>query len=594
MTFTKRTHNCGELRTAQIGKTVTLNGWVDGRRDLGGMIFIDLRDRWGITQVTFVPQHNAEVHERAHELRSEYVLSITGTVQGRPEGQENKDMATGEIEILVDEFQILNRAEVLPFEIEDEVEAHEDLRLKYRYLDLRRPLMQKYAMLRSSVYQVVHSYFAEHDFVEVETPTFIKSTPEGARDFLVPSRIHRGKFYALPQSPQMYKQILMVAGFDRYVQIVKCFRDEDFRADRQPEFTQIDLEMSFVTAEDVYAITEGLVARMLKECIGYDVQTPFLRMSYDDAMEQYGTDKPDLRFDMKLVPLNDLVVNSGFKVFADAAQKGGTVTGFCVKGKAEYSRKQLDELTEVAKKFGAGGLVWMKVEAAEMKSPVAKFLSPEILAQIQSAMGAEEGDLLLIVADADKRKAQKAAGSLRLHLGKELGLCDPNKHALLWVVDFPMFAYNEEEGVWEPEHHAFTSPKAEDIEKMDTDPGAVRADCYDFVWNGNEAASGSIRIHDSAMQTKIFERLGLSDEELQEKFGFLVESFKYGAPPHGGIALGLDRVVAILAGLTSIREVIAFPKTNTALSLMDGSPSMVDERALKDLHLDIRKEEKKP
>jgi aspartyl-tRNA synthetase len=591
MKFTQRTHNCGKLRAEHIGEKVTVNGWVDGRRDLGGMIFLDIRDRWGLTQVNFVPDHNAELHNKAHEIRSEFVVSVTGTVQHRPDGQTNKDMPTGEIEILADDFQILNRAETIPFEIQDDVDAHEDLRLKYRYLDLRRTVMQKNLKARHSVYQVVHRYFDEHEFMEVETPFLMKSTPEGARDYLVPSRVHEGRFYALPQSPQTYKQLLMVAGVDRYMQIVKCFRDEDLRADRQPEFTQIDLEMSFVTAEDVYSLLEGFAQRVLKEVNGYDLALPIPRMTYDEAMELYGSDKPDLRFAMELHSLNEYVVNGGFKVFAEVAQKGGAVTGFTVKGKSDFSRKQLDELTERARALGAGGLAWIKFDAGEIKSPIAKFLSPEILAQIQKEMNAEDGDLILIIADAKRSLALQVAGQLRLELGKSLELIDKSKHALLWVVDFPMFHYDEEAKRFVAEHHPFTGPKPEHYELLDSDPGAVKADCYDLVWNGNEVGSGSIRIHDSALQQKVFSIMGMPDEEIHEKFGFLIDAFKYGAPPHGGLALGLDRVVAILTGETSIREVIAFPKTNSALSLMDGSPSHPSEAQLKELHLLVRGKE---
>ncbi len=588
MNFTKRTHTCGELRAEHIGQTVTINGWVHGRRDLGGMIFLDIRDRWGLTQVMFDPAHNTELHASAKELRSEFVVSITGTVQHRPEGQTNADMPTGEIELHATAYNLLNRAETLPFEIKDEVDAYEDLRLKYRYLDLRRQPLQRNLILRSKVYQCVHRYFDENDFVEIETPVLMKSTPEGARDYLVPSRIHPGKFYALPQSPQTYKQLLMVSGMERYVQITKCFRDEDLRADRQPEFTQIDVEMSFITAEDIYALIEGFLKRLFSDVAGLELTTPFLRLRYDDAIERYGSDKPDLRFGMPLVRINDLVVNSGFKVFADVAQRGGAVTAFNVKGKADFSRKQLDDLTERAKSLGLGGLAWMKMEEGEIKSPIAKFLSPEILAQIQSALDMQDGDLVLIAADVKNKLALTAAGQLRLEIGKQLGLIDESKHSLLWVVDFPMFTHDDETGRWVAEHHAFTGPKPSDYALLDTDPGAVRADCYDLVWNGNEVASGSIRIHDSELQQKIFRIMGLPDEEIAEKFGFLINAFRYGAPPHGGVALGLDRVVAILAGESSIREVIAFPKTNSALSLMDSSPSHVTDHQLKELHLQIR------
>ena len=590
MQFTQRTHTCGALRAANTGETVTLNGWVDGRRDLGGMIFIDLRDRYGLTQVVFAPQHNAEVHEQAHELRSEYVLSVTGTVQERPEGMGNEEMSTGEIEVIVDAFEILNRADIPPFEIEDDVDAYEDLRLKYRYLDLRRPVLQKNLLLRSKVYQVVHRYFDEHDFMEIETPVLMKSTPEGARDYLVPSRIHAGRFYALPQSPQTYKQLLMVAGFDRYVQIVKCFRDEDLRADRQPEFTQIDLEMSFVHAEDVYRLIEGLIARMLKETLDVDLELPIPVMDYYEALERYGSDKPDLRFGMELVTLSDVLRGAEFKVFSGALEKDGIVSGINVKGRAEeFSRKKLDEVTERAKALGMGGLVWMKAADGGLTSPIAKFLSDEQLAGIRESMAAEDGDLILIVADARRKLALEALGTLRVELAKELDLVDRTAHRLLWVVDFPLFQWDDETQRYYAEHHPFTGPKPEDIPLLDSDPLRARADCYDLVWNGSEVGSGSIRIHDSALQAKIFSVLGLSEKEIEEKFGFLINAFRYGAPPHGGIALGLDRIITLLAGITSIREVIAFPKTNSALSLMDGAPSHPSADQLKELHIELRK-----
>ncbi len=590
MNFTKRTHTCGQLRKEHVGQTVTLNGWVDGRRDLGGMIFIDLRDRYGLSQVVFAPQHNAGVHEKAHDLRSEYVLSITGTVQPRPDGMTNVEMPTGEIEVVVDSFEIVTASEIPPFEIEDDVDANEDLRLKYRYLDLRRPVLQKNLLLRHRVYQIVHRYFDEQDFIEVETPVLMKSTPEGARDYLVPSRVHEGKFYALPQSPQTYKQLLMVSGFDRYMQIVKCFRDEDLRADRQPEFTQIDVEMSFVTAEDIYRLIEGLAQRILKETIGVDLALPIPRLDYFEALERYGSDKPDLRFGMELVTLNATLAATDFKVFSGALEADGIISGINVHGRAEeFSRKKLDDLTERARALGMGGLVWMKASEGTLQSPVAKFLSEELLAGVRTAMQAADGDLILIVADARRRKALEALGTLRLELARELGLIDRSAHRLLWVTDFPLFQWDEEEQRFYAEHHPFTSPRTSDLPLLDTDPAAARADCYDLVWNGSEVGSGSIRIHDGDLQSKIFSVLGLSQEEIDEKFGFLINAFRYGAPPHGGVALGLDRIITILAGLSSIRDVVAFPKTNSALSLMDGSPSPASEAQLKELHIEVRK-----
>ena len=592
MTFTKRTHTCGELRSIHVGHTVTLNGWVDGRRNLGGMIFVDLRDRYGLAQVVFAPDHDAAVHEQAVGLRAEYVLSVTGTVRPRPDGMANPDMPTGAVEVIVDAFEILTASEIPPFEIEDDVDANEDLRLKYRYLDLRRPVLQKNLLLRHRITQVVHRYFDAHDFVEIETPVLMKSTPEGARDYLVPSRVHAGKFYALPQSPQTYKQLLMVAGFDRYVQIVKCFRDDDMRADRQHEFTQIDLEMSFVQAEDIYALIEGFARQLLAETVGVTLELPIPRLDYFEALERYGSDKPDLRFGLELVTLDAVVRDSEFAVFSSALADGGIVTAINVKGRAEeFSRKKLDELTERAKALGLGGLAWMKSVDGGWNSPIAKFLSDAQREGIRAAMGAVDGDLVLIAADRRRKTALEAMGTLRLQLGRELGLIDPATHRLLWVTDFPLFQWDEDEQRYYAEHHPFTSPKASDLALLDSDPAAARADCYDLVWNGNEVGSGSIRIHNGDLQSKIFSILGLSQEEIDEKFGFLINAFRYGAPPHGGIALGLDRITTILAGLSSIRDVIAFPKTNNALSLMDGSPSPAAEAQLKELHISVRSKE---
>jgi aspartyl-tRNA synthetase len=588
MIFTKRTHTCGELRAENIENRVTLNGWVDGHRNLGGMLFVDMRDRYGLTQVVFAPQYLPDLLEQAKELRSEFVVSVTGTVRHRGEGHTNPNLPTGEVEVVADSLEILTRSEVPPFEITDDVDANEDLRLKYRYLDLRRPILQKNFMLRHRLYQIVHRYFDRHGFLEIETPVLMKSTPEGARDYLVPSRIHHGKFYALPQSPQTYKQLLMVSGFDRYVQIVKCFRDEDLRADRQPEFTQIDVEMSFVQQDDVLGIIEGLIAEIFTDVLGREFPLPIPRMDYNDAIASYGSDKPDLRFGMPIVQLSDTFAGSEFKVFADVVAQGGIVAGLRVEGRADHSRKQLDTLTQRAKDLGLGGLSWMKVGETEIQSPIAKFLSPDALAAIRSKMGAEPNDLLLIAGDTQRLRLFTALGALRLELGRDLGLIAPDSHALLWVVNFPLFQYDAEQNRWLAEHHAFTGPKADDLPLLDSDPGEVHADCYDLVWNGSELASGSIRIHDSALQAKVFSIMGLEEADIREKFGYLLDAFKYGAPPHGGIALGLDRMVTILAGLSSIRDVIAFPKTNSALSLMDSSPSPVSEDQLKELHITIR------
>jgi aspartyl-tRNA synthetase len=588
MKFTKRTHTCGALRAEHIGTQVTLNGWVNGHRNLGGMLFVDVRDRYGMTQVVFAPQYLPELLEQAKELRSEFVIAVTGSVRHRGEGHTNPGMPTGEVEVVADALEILTRSEVPPFEIVDDVDANEDLRLKYRFLDLRRPVLQQNFILRHKLYQVVHRYFDRQGFLEIETPVLMKSTPEGARDYLVPSRIHHGKFYALPQSPQTYKQLLMVSGFDRYVQIVKCFRDEDLRADRQPEFTQIDVEMSFVQQDDVLGVIEGLIGEIFADLLGRDLPVPIPRLDYNDAIATYGSDKPDLRFGMPIVQVSDAFAGSEFKVFADIAAQGGIVAGLRLAGKADFSRKQLDALTQRAKDLGLGGLSWMKVGEVDVQSPIAKFLSPESIDAIKIAMGAAPTDLILLAGDTQPKKLFMALGALRLELGKELGLVAPGSHALLWVVNFPLFQYDAEHQRWVAEHHAFTGPKESDLHLLDTDPGKVHADCYDLVWNGSEVGSGSIRIHDSALQAKIFSIMGLADAEIEEKFGFLINAFRYGAPPHGGVALGLDRIVTILAGLQSIRDVVAFPKTNSALSLMDSSPSGVAEEQLRELHIAIR------
>ena len=594
MLYSQRTHTCGDLRSEQIGNRVTLNGWVASQRNLGGMIFIDLRDRYGKTQVVFLPQPDEALHARAKEIRNEFVLSITGIVQHRPEGMVNASMPTGEIEVVADVLQVLNPSLPPPFEIADEVDAFEDLRLKYRYLDLRRPTLLNGLLTRHTMYQITHRYFDAHKFIEVETPVLMKSTPEGARDYLVPSRIHHGKFYALPQSPQTYKQLLMVAGLDRYVQIVKCFRDEDLRSDRQPEFTQIDIEMSFVRQENIFDLVEGLLQELFRGVVGVELATPFPRLDYHTALMRYGSDKPDTRFDMEIVTITDVVRDSGFKVFNDVASGGGVIAGLNVKGQAGFSRSQLDTLTERAKSLGAGGLVWMKAKGDSLESPIAKFLTPELLLAIRQAFNASDGDLLLLVSGAQAKIVYQILGTLRLELGKQLQLQTVNAHSLLWVVDFPLVQWDNEDGRFVAEHHPFTSPKEEDIPMLETDPLRVRANCYDLVWNGNEVASGSIRIHSSDLQAKIFSLLGLSDEEAQEKFGFLMNAFKYGAPPHGGIALGFDRMVALFTGTSSIRDVIAFPKTNSAYSLMDDSPSKVSDRQLKELHLEVSRAKQPP
>lgn len=588
MKFKKRTHTCGELRESNIGENVVLNGWVAIRRDLGGVIFIELRDRYGMTQIVFEPSHNQALHEQAKKLRNEFVISVEGKVRRRPEGTENPNVLTGNIDIVADNLIILNSSETPPFPIEDNIDAHEDLRLKYRYLDLRRAEMQKNLLLRHKMYLITRKYFDENNFVEVETPILMKSTPEGARDFLVPSRLHKGKFYALPQSPQTYKQILMVSGLDRYFQIVKCFRDEDLRADRQYEFTQIDVEMSFVDVEDIFEIVEGLIKIFFKEILNKELSLPLKRLSFDEAMEKYGSDKPDLRFDLEMVTLNNVFANTQFKVFKDAIEKNGIITGLLAKGCGDYTRNQLDVLTDYVKKLGAGGLIWMRVKENDLEAPIAKFLSDEEKNNVIKQMNAEAGDLLFILSG-NKLKTLSYMGALRLEMARRMNLIKEDAEPkLLWVTDFPLFEWDEETKRYYAMHHPFTSPKVEDIPLMDTDPSKVRARAYDLVMNGNEIAGGSIRIHNSELQAKMFKTLGISEEEANEKFGFLMGAFKYGAPPHGGIAFGFDRLAMLFAGRHSIRDVIAFPKTSSGMSLMDDSPSHVDEQQLKELHIKIR------
>ena len=588
MKFKRRTHTCGELRESNIGDRVVLNGWVSIRRDLGGVIFIELRDRYGITQVVFEPSYNEIAHEQGRKLRSEYVISIEGNVRKRPEGTENSAIPTGGIDVMVDELKILNQAETPPFPIENGIEASEDVRLKYRYLDLRRPEMQSSLLLRHKMYQIARKYLDSQYFVEVETPVLMKSTPEGARDFLVPSRMHKGKFYALPQSPQTYKQILMVAGLDRYFQIVKCFRDEDLRADRQPEFTQIDVEMSFVDVEDIFGIVEGLMKVFFKEVLNRDLETPLRRLCYDEAMEKYGSDKPDLRFGLEMVTLNNVFSRCEFRVFKDSILNNGIITGLLAKGCGDYTRNQLDVITDFVKKLGAGGLIWMRVKENDLEAPIAKFLSDDEKKNLVAAMNAEPGDLLFILTG-PKSKTLSLMGALRLEMAKRIDLIKPGSEPnLLWITDFPLFEWDDETRRYYAMHHPFTSPRIEDIPLMETNPGEVKARAYDLVYNGNEIAGGSIRIHDSGLQAKMFNALGIGEKEAREKFGFLTGAFKYGAPPHGGIAFGFDRLAMLFASKTSIRDVIAFPKTSSGLSLMDDSPSHVDEAQLAELHIKIK------
>ena len=589
MEFKKRTHNCNQLNENNINEIVVLNGWVDNRRDLGGVIFIDLRDRYGITQIVFEPTINKEAHEKAKNLRNEYVISIEGKVRKRPIGTDNLSLQTGKVDVIVNNFVILSEAETPPFQIKNEIDVSEELRLKYRYLDLRRNRMQNNLILRHKFYQIVRNYFDSNNFLEIETPVLMKSTPEGARDFLVPSRLHSGSFYALPQSPQTYKQILMVSGFDRYFQIVKCFRDEDLRADRQPEFTQIDVEMSFVHEEDIYEMVEGLIKRLFKELKGIDISLPLLRLTYDEAMEKYGSDKPDLRFGMEMITLNDVLSKTTFKVFKDTIDNNGVITSILANGCGNYTRNQLDVLTDFAKKLGAGGLIWMRVKEEGLEAPISKFLSDEEKHNIISKLNAKVGDLVLIISGS-RDKTLSIMGNMRLEMAKRLNLLNVNNDfKLLWVTKFPLFEWDDETGRYYAMHHPFTSPLFEELNKIESEPGKVHARAYDLVLNGNEIAGGSIRIHNSELQAKMFKALEISEEEAIEKFGFLMRAFKFGAPPHGGIAFGLDRMVMLLAGENSIRDMIAFPKTTSGLSLMDESPSKVSEDQLRELHIKLRK-----
>jgi aspartyl-tRNA synthetase len=588
MSFRYRTHNCGELREKNVGEHVILNGWVDTRRDLGGIIFIEMRDRYGIMQVVFEPTFNETAHHQAKDLRNEFVIAVEGTVRKRPAGTENPALPTGLVDVMVDKLIILNEAKTPPFPIKDETDVTEDVRLKYRYLDLRRPRMQQNLIMRHKMYLLTREYFDRNNFIEIETPVLMKSTPEGARDFLVPSRVHKGRFFALPQSPQQYKQLLMVSGLDRYFQIVKCFRDEDLRADRQLEFTQIDVEMSFVDQENIFEVVEGLMQVLYKEIWNKDLSLPLPRLTFDEAMEKYGSDKPDLRCSLEMVNLNHVFLNTSFKVFQDQVKGKGIITGLLAPGCGEYTRNQLDVLTDFVKKLGAGGLIWMRVKENDLDAPIAKFLSDEEKQNIISTLNAKPGDLLFIISG-PRLKALSIMGSLRLEMAKRLDLI---KHdappKLLWVTDFPLFEWDEETKRHYAMHHPFTSPRLEDVEFMDTDPARVKARAYDLVLNGSEIAGGSIRIHNSELQAKMFKALGISEEEAEHKFGFLTNAFKYGAPPHGGIAFGFDRLAMIFAGESSIREVIAFPKTASAVSLMDDSPSTVSEDQLKELHIKIR------
>lgn len=582
----KRTHMCGTLTIEHTGEEVVLNGWVAKQRSLGGLIFADLRDKTGIVQITFDDTISAEIFSKAESLRSEYVIGIRGIVKER--AAKNPNLATGDIEVFAKDLVIYSESETPPIYIKDDDNVDDNLRLKYRYLDLRKLKMQQNIRFRHQVTKLARDYFDDNGFTEIETPILIKSTPEGARDYLVPSRVNQGQFYALPQSPQLFKQLLMVSGCDRYMQIAKCFRDEDLRADRQPEFTQIDLEMSFVDQDDVIAMQEGFLARVFKELMGVEVKTPFPRIPFDEAMERYGSDKPDTRFGFELKALNDVVAGTEFKVFADALAGGGDVRGICIDGgSAKFSRKDIDKLTEQAKHYGAKGLVWLRVEEEEYKSSVNKFFSQQQLADVAAVFDAKAGDLILIAADRAK-VVFDTLGFLRRHIAGILGLLDDKQFNLLWVTDFPMFEKDDETGDLKAMHHPFTNPKAEDLHLLDTAPEQVKADAYDIVLNGVELGGGSIRIHDRDLQNKMFKVLNLTDEECQEKFGFLLEAFKYGVPPHGGLAYGLDRLVMLLSGEHSIREVMAFPKNQNAQCMVCEAPGVVEEEQLEELGIKLR------
>lgn len=582
----KRTHYCGALRSADIGKEVTVCGWAQRQRDLGQLIFIDLRDRTGLVQLAFDDATDRAVFDKAFSVRAEYVLIARGTVRER--SSKNADIPTGDIEVAVEELRILAKSETPPFAIERESNVKEDTRLKYRYLDLRRPDLQENIIKRHQIVKIAHDYFDDNGFLEIETPDLIKSTPEGARDYLVPSRMFPGSFFALPQSPQLYKQLLMLSGFDRYMQIARCFRDEDLRADRQPEFTQIDFEMSFVTQEDVMAIAEGFIRDAYKEALGIDVTIPLPRMTWHEAMRRFGSDKPDLRFGMELIDLSETLKGTSFRVFAGALADGGSVRGINLKGQADaLSRKEIDKLGEWVKAYGAKGLAWTRLASSAETSSYEKFLSPEEVQAVRKTLGAEPGDVLFLVASNENKVVYDSLGALRCELARRFGLIDPKKIALLWVTDFPMFEFSKEENRWMAMHHPFTMPREDDIDKLESDPEHVLAIAYDMVLNGNEIGGGSIRINDRELQERMFKALQITPEQAEKRFGFLTNAFRYGAPPHGGMAFGLDRLVMVMLGCDSIRDVIAFPKVASSAELMSDAPTDVDEKQLNELGISV-------